>query len=255
MQSAHSRRSRQPKKSAPQARRRADRARQRRSAAAGSADRSIPPEPSAQAAGRHVLEPGIPPAPRRAGTTADGGATATPSARAPGRCGARRMSESSSQSRTRRRSARSPTSRCPRPPPRQRMTQPPPLRLKRRQRAPDLVLRASSNAAATSHPNPVASVEPEPERGDEQGAGCRDGSRARDGQRQQHSRTARHRRHSSSRQPAVLLAARVVQPALSWIHGMRSSSHRHPTAPPHATLASSAVLDSVSGVSSGRSCT
>jgi hypothetical protein len=144
----------------------------------------------------------------------------------------------------------------PAPPPWQRMTQPPPLRLKRRQRAPDFVLRASSHAAATSQPNPVASVEPEPERRDEQGAGCRDGSRARDGQRQQHSRTARHRRHSSSRQPAVLLAARVVQPALSWIHGMRSSSHRHPTAPPHATLASSAVLDSIiSGVSSGRSST
>jgi hypothetical protein len=95
------------------ARRRAYRVHGPRFAAPGSADRSRPPERSAQAAGRRVREPGRPLAPRRVDTTADAGETATPPARAPERDGDRRMSSFSSRSRTRRRSARSPASRCP----------------------------------------------------------------------------------------------------------------------------------------------
>jgi hypothetical protein len=95
------------------ARRRAYRVHGPRFAAPGSADRSRPPERSAQAAGRRVREPGRPLAPRRVDTTADAGGTATPPARAPERDGDRRMSSFSSRSRTRRRSARSPASRCP----------------------------------------------------------------------------------------------------------------------------------------------
>ena len=45
--------------------------------------------------------------------------------------------------------------------PRQRVPQPPPLRLKRRQRTPDLVLRASAHAAALGERQPMPGVEPE----------------------------------------------------------------------------------------------
>ena len=50
------------------------------------------------------------------------------------------------------------------------MTQPPPLRLKRRERRPDLVFRASTNATAPGERQPMASVEPEPKRKHEQDA-------------------------------------------------------------------------------------
>ena len=46
--------------------------------------------------------------------------------------------------------------------PRQRVPECPPVRLKRRERAPDLVLGASAHAAAPGEQPPVASVEPEP---------------------------------------------------------------------------------------------
>ena len=61
----------------------------------------------------------------------------------------------------------------PAPPPGQRVAQPPLIRLKWRKHAPDLVLRASADAAALGERQPVASVEAEPEREDEQGAGNR----------------------------------------------------------------------------------
>ena len=80
----------------------------------GSADRSKQREPSARADERHERERGRPPAPRRAGTTADAAATAMLPGRALERDVDRRTPESSSRPRTRRRSARSPPSRCPR---------------------------------------------------------------------------------------------------------------------------------------------
>ena len=46
--------------------------------------------------------------------------------------------------------------------PRQRVPQPPPFRLKMLERAPDLILRASTHAAAPGERYPVASVEPDP---------------------------------------------------------------------------------------------
>jgi hypothetical protein len=58
----------------------------------------------------------------------------------------------------------------PTPPPAQRVPEPPPLRLKRREGSPNLVLRASTNAAALGEREPVASVEPQPEREHEQGS-------------------------------------------------------------------------------------
>ena len=63
--------------------------------------------------------------------------------------------------------------------PRQRMPQPPALRLQRRERTLHLVLRASTDAATTGEREPVASVEAEPERGEEQQPGERRRSRAR----------------------------------------------------------------------------
>ena len=75
------------------------------------------------------------------------------------------------------------------------MTQPPPVRPKWRKGAPDVVLRASTNAAALGEREPVASVEPETEGEDENGAGRGYRARAGDGQRQQHARAARHRCH------------------------------------------------------------
>ena len=64
--------------------------------------------------------------------------------------------------------------------PRQRVPQPPPLRLKRRKHTPDLVLGASSHAAALGERQPMAGVEPEPECEDENGAGRRERPHARD---------------------------------------------------------------------------
>ena len=53
------------------------------------------------------------------------------------------------------------------------MTQPPPARPNWCECAPDLVLGASTSAAALGEREPVASVEPEPENDDENGAGLR----------------------------------------------------------------------------------
>jgi hypothetical protein len=47
------------------------------------------------------------------------------------------------------------------------MTQPPPLCLKRHERPPDLVLRASAHAAAPGEQEPVTPVEAAPDRNDE----------------------------------------------------------------------------------------
>jgi hypothetical protein len=118
----------------------------------------------------------------------------------------------------------------PAPAPRQGMTHPPPLSVKRRKRTPDFVLRASAHPAALGERQPVASVEAGPERDREQDSSRRHGARARGSQRQHHDRGARHCGHTRSRQPAVLLATRVVQ-AASWSDGTTPSSHRHPTAP------------------------
>ena len=52
--------------------------------------------------------------------------------------------------------------------PRQRVPQPPPLRLKRRKHTPDLVLGASSHAAALGERQPMPSVEPERNRSQQQ---------------------------------------------------------------------------------------
>ena len=186
-----------------------------RFAAPGSADRSRPPERSAQAAGRRVREPRRPLAPRRVDTTADAGETATPPARAPERDGDRRTSSSSSRPRTRHRSARSPTSRCPR-------------------------VRATAASAATATPPPEAAqahAGPRPRselpRGCARRATANGGRRARARvrgrewrrpprapprsrrKRQQQGGAARRRRDSGSRQPLVLLAARVVQAGTS----------------------------------------
>ena len=60
------------------------------------------------------------------------------------------------------------------------MPQPPALRLQRRERALDLVLRASADSTATSERKPVASVEAEPDGCEEQQPGERRRSRARD---------------------------------------------------------------------------
>ena len=60
------------------------------------------------------------------------------------------------------------------------MPQPPPLRPKRRKHAPDVVLRASTNAAALGERQPVAGGEPEPDGEDENGAAAEAADAARD---------------------------------------------------------------------------
>jgi hypothetical protein len=87
---------------------------------------------------------------------------------------------------------------APAPAPGQRMTQPPPVRPKWCKCALDLVLRASTNAAALGERQPVASVEPEPDGEEENGAGRGYRPRAREGQREQHARTARDRCRNGS---------------------------------------------------------
>src|SRR5206468_1894613 len=61
--------------------------------------------------------------------------------------------------------------------PPERMPQPPPLRPQRRKRALNVVLRASADTATPGEREPVASIEPEPDRGDKQQAG--EGHRSR----------------------------------------------------------------------------
>ena len=173
------------------------RARLRRFAAPGSADRSRPQGRSSQAAALHMREPRKPPAPYPADTTSDAVETSIPLARALERDGGRHTLSSSFPRRTRRRSARSPMSQCPR----ARTTagndaaatRPPEVA---QGRAGDVVLRASTNAAALGEREPVTRVEPEPEGEDENRAGRWYRARAGDGQRQQHARAARHRCHS-----------------------------------------------------------
>jgi hypothetical protein len=95
------------------------------------------------------------------------------------------------------------------------MTQPPPLRPKRRQRAPDLVLRASTHAAAPGEQQPVAGIQAKSEREHEQDSRRRDGSRARNGQRQHDGADARRCRSSSSpRAGGTAGAARSSIPVL-----------------------------------------
>ena len=94
--------------------------------------------------------------------------------------------------------------------PGQRVSQPPALRLEGRERALDLVLRASANPAATGERKPVAGVETQPDRGEEQQPAERHRSRARDHQPEQPGDHASQRRPSGMREPAILLATRVV---------------------------------------------
>ena len=108
--------------------------------------------------------------------------------------------------------------------PPQRMPQPPALRLQRRERALHVVLRASTDAAATGECEPVASVEPEPERGEEQQPGERRRPGAPDNQREQRRGDAPGRRPAGARQTPVLLSTRVVQPASSLAGGSSGGS-------------------------------
>jgi len=84
------------------------------------------------------------------------------------------------------------------------------LRLEGRERALDLVLRASADPAATGERKPVAGVETQPDRGEEQQPAERHRSRARDHQPEQPGDHASQRRPSGMREPAILLATRVV---------------------------------------------
>jgi hypothetical protein len=135
----------------------------RRSARQASGGRSRPRAHRSQRVPRHALGPGTERLVRRGGTIFADAATTTPPARAHGRRDARRRSWSSSRQRPQRRSGRSPPSRCPPAPPSQRVAELPALRLQRRKRTPHLVLRASTDAAATGERKPVPGIKAQPE--------------------------------------------------------------------------------------------
>ncbi len=128
--------------------------------------------------------------------------------------------------------------------PRQRMAQPPALCLERGERALHLVLRAGADSTAPSERKPVPSVETQPCGCEEQQPGERRRSRARHHKPEQRGDDASEARFAGVREPAILLATRVVhaptasssQPppnALSLSIGSATSrsSHRCQTVP------------------------
>jgi hypothetical protein len=123
----------------------------------------------------------------------------------------------------------------PRPCPRQRMTQPPPLRPKRRQRAPDLVLRASTHAAAPGEQQPVAGIQAKSEREHEQDSRRRTAPAPATASASTTAPTLAVAAVASSPEPAVLLAPRVVQSPSSPHYSRRSVRwrcwHRSGSAP------------------------
>jgi hypothetical protein len=100
------------------------------------------------------------------------------------------------------------------------MPQPPALCPERRERTLHVVLRASTDAAATGEREPVASAEAEAERGEEQQSGERGRSRAPDNQREHRRNGASQRRLAGVTKPAILLAASVVGHSITkvWRH-------------------------------------
>jgi len=94
--------------------------------------------------------------------------------------------------------------------PGQRVSQPPALRLEGRERALDLVLRASANPAATGERKPVDGVKAQPGGREEQQPAERRRSRAPGREPEQHSRDAAQPRLAGANKPAILLATRVV---------------------------------------------
>src|SRR5450755_1291848 len=99
----------------------------------------------------------------------------------------------------------------------------PALRLEVGERALDLVLRAGADSTPESERKPVASVEPQPDRRGEQQPGERR-SRARAHESEQPGDDASQRRLPGVRDPAILLATRVVHAATA------SSSQSAPNA-------------------------
>jgi hypothetical protein len=108
--------------------------------------------------------------------------------------------------------------------PRQRVPKPPPLGLERGERALHLVLRAGADSTATSERKPVSSVETQPYGWQKQQPGDRRRSRARDHKSEQRGDDASQARFAGVREPAILLATRVVHAAIA------SSSHPAPSA-------------------------
>ena len=98
------------------------------------------------------------------------------------------------------------------------MPQLPALRPQRRQRTLHVVVLASTDAATTGECKPVASVEAEPERGEEQQPGERHRSRAPGNQREQCRGDAPCARPAGARKAPILLSTRVIQP-VSWFAG------------------------------------
>jgi hypothetical protein len=163
-----------------------------------------------QAAGRRVREPGRPPAPHRADTTADAGEKAMPLVPEPERDGDRRTPSSWSRSRTPTGSARSPTSRCPLVP--------------ARAASAGLPTRPPEAARARAGPRPRSERQRRCARRATGRGGRRGRTRAqpraeclllttlpRSRQSAPASRRLRSPSLRGSRQPAVLLATRVIQ--------------------------------------------
>ena len=112
--------------------------------------------------------------------------------------------------------------------PSQRMPQPPALRLQRCERALDGVLRARPDPTPASEREPVARVQTQPDGREEQQPAERRRARARDHQPEQPGDDASQRRPSGVREPAILLATRVVHAATA------SSSQPAPNALSHS---------------------
>lgn len=93
------------------------------------------------------------------------------------------------------------------------MPKAPPLRPERGECALNLVLREGADSTATSERKPVPSVDTQPDRGEEQQPAERRCTRTRDDQPEQPGDDASQRRPSGVREPAILLATRVVHAA------------------------------------------
>ncbi len=108
--------------------------------------------------------------------------------------------------------------------PRQRMPQPPALRLQRCQRALDGVLRAGPDPTPASEREPVARAQAERSGDDEQAHGDESRTHAGGPQAKERGADGPDPRFAGAREPAVLLAPRIVHPVCPDDHRSSSSA-------------------------------
>jgi hypothetical protein len=195
-----------------------------RRAGHASSGRSTPPEHHSRRARRPAHGRGTGRRGRRCAPIFAGAVTATPPARPPERDGSGRRFWSSSRSRRHPRRGDRDRVNVSATLPSQRMAHPPALHLQPSERALDVFLRAGTNPTAASQRQPMARVQAQHPRGEEQTYAEESSTRARRPQTEQRNHGAADRRFAGAREPAVLLAPCIVHAMRPYDHGSSSSA-------------------------------